>query len=217
MAQSATCEAATDTNASPDPPRCEWPGLADAQYAHYHDTEWGVPLYDDRALFEKLCLEGFQAGLSWLTVLRKRPAFRDAFAGFDPERIARFGETDVNRLLGNEQIIRSRAKIEAVIANARAFLALDPSVSFRDLLWDFAGHDPRHNTFHHHTDIPASTAASAAMARELKSRGFRFVGPTTAYALMQSTGMVNDHLISCHRHAPCARLQAEFRMRTQQP
>jgi DNA-3-methyladenine glycosylase I len=171
--------------------RCWW-GVSAPEYISYHDEEWGRPVHDDRALYEKLCLEAFQSGLSWLTILRKRPAFRDAFAGFEPAAVAAFGDDDVARLMADAAIVRNRAKIEAAIANARAVLELE---SLSDLLWSFAPADrpaPRKIA-----DIPASTPESKAMASELKRRGFRFVGPTTAYALMQACGLVNDHIDGC--------------------
>ena len=173
--------------------RCRWAGSA-PEYLDYHDTEWGRELRGDQALFERLSLEAFQSGLSWITVLRKREAFRAAFEGFDVERVATFGEDDVHRLLGDAGIVRNRAKIEATIANARAVLDLDEP--FSDLLWSFAPDPPRPapRTL---ADVPATTPESTAMAKELKRRGFRFVGPTTAHALMQATGMVDEHLADC--------------------
>ena len=174
-------------------PRCWW-ALSTPEYISYHDDEWGKPGHDDRALYEKLCLESFQSGLSWITILRKREAFRAAFAGFDPEAVAAFGDDDVARLMADAAIVRNRAKIDATIANARAVAALDVPLS--ELLWSFAPGDdrpaPRTNA-----DVPATTPESTAMAKELKRRGFRFVGPTTAYALMQACGLVNDHLAGC--------------------
>jgi DNA-3-methyladenine glycosylase I len=172
--------------------RCWWATSAPA-YIAYHDEEWGRPVHDDRALFEKFSLEAFQSGLSWLTILRKREHFRAAFAGFDIERVAAFGEADVERLLGDVGIVRNRSKIEATIANARAALELD--VGFGELLWSFA--PPRRTRPRTEAEVPASTPESTAMARELKRRGFRFVGPTTAYALMQACGLVDDHLDGC--------------------
>jgi DNA-3-methyladenine glycosylase I len=170
--------------------RCWW-GASAPEYVDYHDEEWGRPVHDDRALFEKLCLEAFQSGLSWLTILRKREAFRAAFAGFEIERVARFGSGDVARLMADAGIVRNRAKIEAAIANARAAT----EVSLGELLWSFAPPPrPRPRT---PADIPAVTPESTAMAKELKRRGFRFVGPTTAYALMQACGLVDDHLEGC--------------------
>jgi DNA-3-methyladenine glycosylase I len=175
----------------------------------YHDREWGVPVVDDRALYAKLVLDGFQAGLSWITVLRKRPAFERAFSGFDPATVARFGTRDVDRLLQDEGIIRSRAKIEAAITNARAWQAVMESGgrgAFRDLLWRHTGHRTRINHRRTPKDVPASTAISERMARSLRAEGFRFCGPTICYAFMQAVGMVNDHLVTCPRHEACARL-----------
>jgi DNA-3-methyladenine glycosylase I len=175
--------------------RCAWVG-DDAEYRRYHDEEWGRPLRDDRALFEKICLEGFQAGLSWITILRRRPAFRAAFRGFEIDRVAAFSERDVEALLADERIIRHRGKIEAAIGNARATLALD--VPLTELVWSFAPPpaSARPSTF---ADIPAITPESKALSGALRSRGFRFVGPTTMYALMQSAGLVDDHLVGCWR------------------
>ena len=173
--------------------RCPW-GASAPDYLAYHDDEWGRPLHGTDALYERLCLEAFQSGLSWLTILRKRPAFRAAFAGFDPARVAGFDEHDVRRLLADAGIVRNRAKIEATIANAQAVLALDGDLD--KLLWSFAppADRPAPVTV---ADVPAVTPESTAMAKALKRAGFRFVGPTTAYALMQATGMVNDHLAAC--------------------
>jgi DNA-3-methyladenine glycosylase I len=175
-------------------PRCWWACSA-PDYIAYHDDEWGRPEHDDRALFEKLSLEAFQSGLSWLTILRKREAFRRAFAGFDVERVAAFGDADVARLMGDAGIVRNRAKIEAVIANARA--AADLDVPLSELLWSFAPDAAARPAPRSSADVPAVTPESTAMARELKRRGFRWVGPTTAYALMQACGLVNDHLAGC--------------------
>jgi DNA-3-methyladenine glycosylase I len=175
--------------------RCWWAG-DDPLYVAYHDDEWGRPVHDDRALYEKLCLEGFQAGLSWLTILRKRERFREVFAGFEPEVVAGFTQADVERLLGDPGIVRNRAKIEATIANARAMLELK---SFSALVWSFAppaGPPPKAPG-----DIPAQTPESKALSKDLRTRGFRFVGPTTAYAFMQSMGLVNDHLAGCPTRA----------------
>ena len=170
--------------------RCWW-GASAPEYVHYHDEEWGRPVHDDRALFEKLSLEAFQSGLSWLTILRKREAFRAAFAGFEIELVAAFGDDDVARLMADAGIVRNRAKIEATIANARAAADLP----LAELLWSFTP-DPRPRP-RTPADLPASTPESTAMAKELKKRGFRFVGPTTAYALMQACGLVDDHLEGC--------------------
>jgi DNA-3-methyladenine glycosylase I len=190
-----------------DLPRCNWPGLDDPLYAAYHDTEWGVPQTDSRKLFEKLVLESFQSGLSWLTILKKRNAFREAFDEFDPEKIARYNSTKLGKLITNKEIVRNQAKIAATISNARAYLKLSEDDTFANFVWGFVDHKPQVNTFDRHEDVPAQTEASRALAKALKQRGFRFVGPTTAYAFMQSMGLVNDHLTSCHRHAACAKLQ----------
>lgn len=178
--------------------RCAWVG-ADLEYQRYHDEEWGTPLRDDRALFEKICLEGFQAGLSWRTILLRRPAFREAFHGFDVRRVAAMTEADVERLLQNAAIIRHRGKIEATIANARATAALEQPLS--ELIWSFAPADSRDRAPESMSDVPAVTPESTALSRRLRALGFRFVGPTTMYALMQSAGLVDDHLAGCWRAA----------------
>ncbi|MGW9631578.1 DNA-3-methyladenine glycosylase I [Agromyces sp. NPDC055520] len=175
--------------------RCGW-GAADPEYRRYHDEEWGTPQHDPVRLFEKVCLEGFQAGLSWITILRRRPAFREVFHGFDAERVAVMTDDDVVRLLGDERIIRHRGKIEATIQNARATLDLDLPID--ELLWGFAP-PPRAVPPASFAEVPATTPESVAMSKELRRRGFRFVGPTTMYALMQAAGMVDDHLAGCHR------------------
>ena len=179
--------------------RCAWAG-ADPEYVRYHDEEWGTPLHGDRPLFEKLSLEGFQAGLSWITILRRRPTFRAAFADFDIDAVAAFGERDVERLMGDPGIIRNRAKIEATISNARITQSLvsDHPGALDALLWGFAP-PPRVNAPATLADLPATTDASTAASRGLKSLGYRFVGPTTVYALMQSAGMVDDHVAGCWR------------------
>jgi DNA-3-methyladenine glycosylase I len=177
--------------------RCAWVPENDALYVAYHDDEWGVPVRDDRVLFELLNLEGAQAGLSWTTILRKREGYRAAFAGWDVEAIARFGAGDVSRLLADSGIVRHRGKIEAVISNARATLELDVPLS--ELLWSFVDGEPRVNTWRTVDEIPSATSESAAMSKELKRRGFRFTGPTTCYALMQSAGLVDDHTLDCFR------------------
>ena len=191
--------------------RCPWVGIAEPIYARYHDQEWGVPQPDDRALCEKLVLEGFQAGLSWLTILKKRENFRAAFHGFDPERIARYGAKDVARLLRDPGIVRNRLKVEATIDNARAVLRLAERARLSTFLWGFLDGRPQINRHKSFKTVPAETPASKAISKALKAEGFRFVGPTTVYAFMQSTGMVNDHLVSCHRHAACADLQRRFK------
>jgi DNA-3-methyladenine glycosylase I len=181
--------------------RCDWAttplGVA------YHDEEWGVPRHDDRVLFEFLILEGAQAGLSWETILRKRPAYRAAFAGFDPEKVARFGERDVRRLLADEGIVRNRLKIHSAVANAKAFLAVQKEFrSFDTYVWGFVGGGPLQNQRRTIRDVPARTAESDAMSKDLRRRGFNFVGSTICYAYMQAVGMVNDHLVGCFRHGP---------------
>jgi DNA-3-methyladenine glycosylase I len=191
--------------------RCTWAG-ASPDYIRYHDEEWGVPMTDDRALFEKLVLEGFQAGLSWITILRKREHFREAFHNFDAERIARFTQRDVDRLMKNEGIIRNRAKIEATISNAKTYLALSARVPFSRYLWGFLDGRPIVNTISSSKEILTETDISKKMSKSLKAEGFRFVGSTTLYAFMQSTGMVNDHLITCFRYAPCAKLQKKLKI-----
>ncbi len=180
--------------------RCGW-ALSDPLYIRYHDREWGVPLHDDRRLFEFLILEGAQAGLSWITILRKRDGYRRAFADFDAERVARFGKRDVERLLRNEEIVRNRMKIEAAIQNARAFLDVRQAEgSFDRFLWRLVDRQPIQNRFKTLRDVPAETRESRALSSELKKRGFRFVGPTICYAFMQAVGVVNDHLLTCFRH-----------------
>ena len=183
--------------------RCGWCGT-DELYCQYHDEEWGVPVYDDQKMFEFLILEGAQAGLSWITVLRKREAYRKAFDHFDPVKIARYSEAKKAKLLLNPGIIRNRLKIESVVRNARAFLDLrEQGESFSDFLWQFVDGKPKQNRRRTLADIPASTPESDAMSKALKKRGFNFVGTTICYAHMQATGMVNDHLVSCHRYKDC--------------
>ena len=181
--------------------RCEWSGN-DPLYVEYHDKEWGVPVHDDRKLFEFLILEGAQAGLSWITILRKRENYRRAFAGFDPEKVARFGKHDIARLMADAGIVRNELKICAAVANAQATLRVCGEFgSLDEYLWQFVDGKPRINRRRGMKDIPASTPQSDAMSRDLKSRGFKFVGTTICYAHMQATGMVNDHVTSCFRHA----------------
>ena len=194
--------------------RCPWAG-ADPLYRAYHDEEWGVPEYDDRALYEKLVLDGFQAGLSWITILRKRQNFRRAFHAFKPEKIARYGAKDVDRLLQDEGIIRSRAKIEAAINGARLWLDImeKEQGGFTELIWKHADAKPRRNALKRIGDVPAKTDMSERLAKELKSRGFKFCGPVIVYAFAQAVGMVNDHLASCHRYAVCAKLSLQPRPR----
>jgi DNA-3-methyladenine glycosylase I len=186
--------------------RCDWAG-SDPLYITYHDTEWGVPLHDDRLLFEFLVLEGAQAGLSWLTILRKRDNYRRAFADFVPEKVARFDQRKIARLLADAGIVRNRQKIEAAIANARAYLKVQEEFgSFDAYSWRFVEGKPIRNRWRRMTEIPAKTEESEVMSRDLVQRGFRFVGPTICYAHMQATGMVNDHLLGCFRHAQVAAL-----------
>jgi DNA-3-methyladenine glycosylase I len=180
--------------------RCAWCGV-DPLYRDYHDQEWGVPSRDDGHLFEMLTLEGAQAGLSWLTVLRKRAGYRSAFAGFDPERIARFDASDLSRLLADPGIIRNRLKLESTVANARALLALrEQGQTLSGLLWGFVDGSPRQNAWTSLSQVPSSTPESDRMSRELKRLGFRFVGTTICYALMQAVGLVNDHTLDCFRY-----------------
>jgi DNA-3-methyladenine glycosylase I len=181
-------------------PRCAWGDGPEPAYRAYHDLEWGVPVRDEQHLFELLVLEGAQAGLSWSTILRKRDGYRRAFAGFDPARVVAFGDGDLGRLLDDVGIVRNRAKIEAAIGNARATMVLREAGSdLAALLWSFVDGRPVVNRFRSLADIPARTEASSAMSRDLRSRGFRFVGPTICYALMQSAGLVNDHVVGCFR------------------
>jgi DNA-3-methyladenine glycosylase I len=181
--------------------RCAWPGH-DSLYIDHHDREWGVPVHDGRALWEHLVLDGFQAGLSWLTVLRKRENFRVAFAHFDPERVARFGQRDLERLLKDPGIIRSRAKINAAINNARAFLKLrDAGHDFAAWVWSFTNGAPVQNAWKNQRDVPAATPLAIEIASALKEKGFKFVGPSMVYAWMQAVGVVNDHIVSCFRYS----------------
>ena len=190
--------------------RCPW-CLGDPLYVDYHDKEWGVPLHDDRRLFEMLILEGAQAGLSWLTILKKRAAYREAFDGFDPERMARYGKEKVARLLQNPGIVRNRLKIESASRNARAFLKVTSEFgSFSDYLWRFVDNRTVQNQWRTLSDIPPRTSHSDAMSKDLKQRGFNFVGSTICYAFMQSVGMVNDHLVECFRYREIKNKPAGF-------
>ena len=180
--------------------RCEW-GDSDSLYVPYHDEEWGVPLHDDRTLFEFLILEGAQAGLSWLTILRKRDHYRKVFDGFDAEKMARYGDKKVEDLLADAGIVRNRLKVRSAISNAQIFLAIqDESGSFDSYIWQFIGGQPRKNSWRSMEDIPANTPESDAMSKDMKKRGFKFVGSTICYAFMQATGMVNDHVVDCFRY-----------------
>jgi DNA-3-methyladenine glycosylase I len=186
--------------------RCPWPGQ-DPLYVAYHDEEWGTPEFDDRALYEKLVLDGFQAGLSWITILRKRENFRRAFAGFEPERIARFDRRKIEALMRDAGIVRNRMKIEGAVKSARAYLdVMEKGPGFADLLWAFVDGRPKINRFRLVSQVPAETDLSRRISKELAGRGFRFCGPTIVYAFMQAVGMVNDHLVKCHRHEACALL-----------
>jgi DNA-3-methyladenine glycosylase I len=186
--------------------RCPWP-KQDPLYVAYHDEEWGVPEYDDRALYEKLVLDGFQAGLSWIIILRKRDNFRRAFDNFAPEKIARYPKRKVESLMKDAGIVRNRAKIEGTVSSARAWLEImENGGGFSNLLWDFLDGKPKLNNFRSTKQVPAETDISRKMSKELSSRGFKFVGPTIVYAFMQAVGMVNDHLVICHRHGVVAKL-----------
>lgn len=195
-----------------NPIRCTWVDGKEDLYERYHDNEWGVPKTDDRALFEKLLLEGFQSGLSWITILRKRESFRRAFHGFDPEHIARFGEADIVRLMADTGIVRNRMKIEAAISSAKAYLKLAERTPLSSFLWGYLENGPIINLHRTMAEVPAETPLSQRISKALKAEGFRFVGPTTVYAFMQSVGMVNDHLVDCHRHGPCAELQRAVKL-----
>ena len=192
-------------------PRCPWPGQ-DPIYVAYHDDEWGVPEYDDRALFEKLVLDGFQAGLSWITILRKRDNFRRAFDGFEPAKIARYTPKKVERLMQDPGIVRNRLKIEGTVLSARAWLKImEEGPGFSKFLWDFVDGRPQVNHLDSIKKAPAETELSRKISKELARRGFKFCGPTIVYAFMQAVGMVNDHLITCHRHAAVQKLGSHGR------
>ncbi len=182
--------------------RCFWCGT-DPVYVAYHDEEWGVPEYESRALFEKLLLDGFQAGLSWITILRKRDAFREAFDGFDPEIMARYNARKLASLMKDEGIVRNKLKIEASVTNAQAYLALSEKQDFSSYLWTFVGDKPVQNRFRSRKDVPAASPLAETISKDLKKRGFRFCGPTIVYAFMQACGLVNDHMVTCHRHDAC--------------
>ena len=187
--------------------RCSWCG-EDALYVAYHDQEWGVPLHDDQKLFEFLILEGAQAGLSWLTILKKRDAYRKAYYHFDADKVARFNSRSVERLMNNPGIVRNRLKIKASIDNARAFLEVQNEFgNFNSYIWQYVDHRPIQNQWRQLKDIPASTQQSIQMSKDLQQRGFRFVGPTICYAFMQAVGMVNDHVVDCFRHKQVARIK----------
>jgi len=186
--------------------RCPWP-KQDPLYLAYHDEEWGVPEFDDRALYEKLVLDGFQAGLSWITILRKRDNFRRAFDGFEPEKVARYPKRKIESLMKDAGIVRNRAKIEGAVSSARAWLEImDKGPGFSNLLWDYLDGKPRLNKFRTTGQVPAETELSRKVSKDLVTRGFKFVGPTIVYAFMQAVGMVNDHLVTCHRYSVVAKL-----------
>lgn len=191
--------------------RCAWVPKDDALYVRYHDEEWGVPVHDDQHLFEMLCLEGAQAGLSWRTVLQRREGYRAVFANFEAAKIARFSDERLERILRDERIVRNRLKVLATRENARAYLALCRETSLDELLWSVVGGAPIQNRWKAMGEVPAVTAEAQEMSRVLKKRGFRFVGPTICYAFMQAVGMVNDHLATCFRHAPIRDLAAARR------
>ncbi len=192
--------------------RCPWTGISDPEYARYHDEEWGVPLTDSRLLFEKIVLEGFQSGLSWLTILKKRENFRRAFHGFDAGKIARYGKRDVARLMADAGIVRHGLKIEAAIDNAKAYLALSERMEFSHFIWGFLDGQPLQSQLENMRQVPPQTELSLRMSKALKNEGFRFAGPTTVYAFMQSSGLVNDHLVTCPRHAACAKLHKKLQV-----
>ncbi len=188
--------------------RCRWAEGVSLDYIRYHDEEWGVPVHDDRTQFEFLTLEGAQAGLSWSTILNKREGYRKAFADFDPEKVARFTTKRVEKLLGDPSIVRNRLKVESTVSNAKAFLAVQEEYgSFSDYIWGFVDGRPIQNRFKNDSDVPATSPESDALSKDLKKRGFRFVGSTIIYAHMQATGLVNDHVTGCFRHRPCARMK----------
>jgi len=185
--------------------RCKWAEGVSLDYIEYHDKEWGVPVWDDRTQFEFLILEGAQAGLSWSTILNKRAGYRKLFADFDPEKVARFTPKRIEKLLLDPSIVRNRLKVESAVTNARAFLAVQKEFgTFCDYAWDFVGGEPIKNRFRKDSDIPATSPESDALSKDLKKRGFKFVGSTIIYAHMQATGMVNDHVTGCYRYKPCA-------------
>ena len=187
--------------------RCTWAEGVSSKYVEYHDEEWGVPVYDDNVQFEFLILEGAQAGLSWSTILNKRDGYRDAFADFDVQKVARFTKKRVEKLLQNSAIVRNRLKVESTITNAKAFLAVQKEFgSFSDYIWDFVDGKPLQNRFKQVSDIPSTSCESDALSKDLKKRGFRFVGSTIMYAHMQATGLVNDHVVGCFHHKYCATL-----------
>jgi DNA-3-methyladenine glycosylase I len=198
--------------------RCKWAEGVNLAYIEYHDTEWGVPVWDDRVQFEFLILEGAQAGLSWSTILNKRAGYRKAFAEFDPQKVARYTNKRVEKLLTDPSIVRNRLKVESTVGNAKAFLAVQEEFgSFCDYIWGFVDGKPIRNRYRQDSDVPATSAQSDALSKDLKKRGFRFVGSTIVYAHMQATGMVNDHVVGCFREQPCAALGKKRPSRRSRP
>ncbi len=193
------------------PNRCWW-CKDDPQYCDYHDTEWGVPQASSQALFEKLCLEGFQAGLSWLTILRKREHFREVFDGFDPEKIVRYSPEKIGELMQDKGIVRNRLKIQATVSNAQVFLDISQGQKFSEFIWNYVDGKPIQTYLKTKGDVLAQTAISEKLSKDLKKVGFKFCGPTIVYAFMQSVGMVNDHLVSCDHHRICEKLGQDFRL-----
>jgi DNA-3-methyladenine glycosylase I len=192
--------------------RCPWGATDDQLYREYHDTEWGREVHGRDALYERLCLEAFQSGLSWITILRKRENFRKAFDGFEPAKIARYDSKKIHALMNDAGIVRNRAKVEGTVASAKAYLKImEEGPGFSKLLWDHVGGKPKVNAFKSTKSVPASTPVSIAISKDLASRGFKFVGPTIVYAFMQATGMVNDHLVSCHCYETCGKLKRKRR------
>ena len=192
--------------------RCEWAEGVSLDYIEYHDREWGVPVFDDRVQFEFLVLEGAQAGLSWSTILNKREGYREAFAEFDVQKVARFTDKRIERLLENPAIVRNRLKVTSAVSNAKAFIAVQKEFgSFSEYIWDFVGGEAVQNRFKKDSDVPATSPESDALSKDLKKRGFKFVGSTIMYAHMQATGLVNDHVVGCFRHKPCAALARDRR------
>ena len=192
--------------------RCKWAEGVSLDYIEYHDREWGVPVYDDKVQFEFLLLEGAQAGLSWSTILNKRGGYRKAFADFDVEKVARFTKKRIESLLGNPAIVRNRLKVESAVTNAQAFIAVQEEFgSFSKYIWGFVDGEPIQNRFRKDSDVPAMSPESDALSKDLKKRGFRFVGSTIMYAHMQATGLVNDHVLGCFRYRPCAQLAKKTR------
>ena len=194
----------------PDLPRCGWVPPTDPLYTHYHDTEWGRPIWDSKALFSKLIQDGQQAGLSWITILRKREEMLRAYDGFDPDKLIHYTDKDRERLLSNAGIIRSKLKVNATINNARIFVQMrdEENIDFSEYLWDFVGGSPIQNNWNDFKDAPVDSPASIAMSKDMKKRGFKFVGPVILYAFMQAVGMINDHAVGCHAYEPCKKLSA---------